>query len=79
VLGVLRSADALDSRKIASPRLVFAMAGRSRLNVTCYLESDLNKARKIYSRKKKFRLMEQTLGCEVQVSIAHADQLAMVA
>ena len=84
VLGMLRCADGLDSRSLESPRLVFALldggrAPRHTLRVTCYLQTDSDKARRIYQRPKKFRLLEQTLGCDVKVDVASAQALRMVA
>lgn len=74
VLGLLRAADALDNRALAAkphapPRVAFALSrpgGRApTLRVTCHLEHDSAKARKVYGRRKKFRLLEDLLGCEV--------------
>jgi Ppx/GppA phosphatase family protein len=94
LLALLRAADALDSRSLESPRLVFALlpaparaaagAGnggraRPRLRVTCYLETDSAKARRVYERRKKFRLLEDVLGCRVEVEIVTAQALRMVA
>jgi exopolyphosphatase/pppGpp-phosphohydrolase len=93
VLALLRAADALDSRSLESPRLVFAWvagrprvagaraaaASRPRLCVTCYLQADSAKARRVYQRRKKFRLLEQVLGCQVEVEIVLAQALRMVA
>ncbi len=83
VLSLLRAADALDSRSLESPRLVFALVGRATrlptLNVTCYLETDCAKARRVYQRRKKFRLLEELLGCQVQIEVAQAAALGMVA
>jgi exopolyphosphatase/guanosine-5'-triphosphate,3'-diphosphate pyrophosphatase len=84
LLGLLRCADGLDSRSLESPRLVFALiaaegAVRPSLRVTCYLHSDSDKVRRVYQRRKKFRLLEQTLGCTVEVTVARAQGLRMVA
>src|SRR5688572_17271980 len=94
VLALLRAADALDSRSLESPRLVFAWAAASpgaaasrsrpvaatpRLGVTCYLQNDSAKARRVYQRRKKFRLLEDLLGCRVEVEIVLAQALRMVA
>jgi hypothetical protein len=49
------------------------------LRVTCYLQGDSEKARRVYQRPKKFRLLEQTLGCRVEVDVASAQALRMVA
>jgi len=83
VLSLLRAADALDSRSLESPRLVFALVGRATrlptLHVTCYLETDCAKARRVYQRRKKFRLLEELLGCQVEIEVAQAAALGMVA
>jgi exopolyphosphatase/pppGpp-phosphohydrolase len=85
VLALLRAADALDSRSVESPRLVFALAGPRpgggvrTLRVTCYLDRDSPKARRVYTRRKKFRLLEDLFGCRVEVDIAEAEALEMVA
>jgi exopolyphosphatase/guanosine-5'-triphosphate,3'-diphosphate pyrophosphatase len=81
VLALLRASDALDGRSIESPRIILALAGSRtpRLQVSCYLENDSAKARKVYGRRKKFRLLEEQLGCRVEITIAHAAALAMVA
>jgi exopolyphosphatase / guanosine-5'-triphosphate,3'-diphosphate pyrophosphatase len=77
-LALLRSADALDGRSIESPRLLFDLHDR-RLQITCCLEHDSAKARKVYSRRKKHRLLEELCGCRVEVRIATARALQMVA
>ena len=90
LLALLRAADALDSRSLESPQLVFALvpgvsrpgtmgAGRPRLLVTCYLQTDSAKARRVYERRKKFRLLEDVLGCRVELEIVQAQALRMVA
>ena len=83
VLALLRCADALDSRSLESPRLVFALtagaAGRPTLRVTCYLQSADEKVRRVYLRRKKFKLLEETLACRVEVEVALAQALRMVA
>jgi len=78
ILAFLRAADALDSRSLESPRLVFALRGR-RLMVDCYLNDDSAKARKVYSRVKKFRLLEEVLHVNVEVTLRGAEVLQMVA
>jgi exopolyphosphatase/guanosine-5'-triphosphate,3'-diphosphate pyrophosphatase len=78
VLALLRGADALDSRSLESPRLVFSLK-KKRLQVTCYLEDFSSKARRVYQRRKKFRLMEEELDCAVEVAVRSADALTLVA
>jgi exopolyphosphatase/guanosine-5'-triphosphate,3'-diphosphate pyrophosphatase len=85
LLAVLRSADALDSRSVEPAQLVFALGGlklstgHTPLRVTCYLESDCAKARKVYRRRKKFRLLEELLDVRVDVEIDRAEGLRLVA
>ena len=61
-----------------SPRLVFGMK-KKRLKVTCYLEQICPKTRRVYERRKKFRLLEQELGCTIEVDVRSADALKQVA
>lgn len=78
ILALLRAADALDSRVLESPRLLFALLGRE-LRITCYLDSDSPRAQKVYSRRKKFRLLEELLDLRVDLRLAQAQGLQMVA
>jgi exopolyphosphatase/pppGpp-phosphohydrolase len=78
ILALLRAADALDSRSKESPRLVFGLK-KKRLRVTCYLEESCPKTRRVYERRKKFRLLEEELGCTVEVDVRSADALKLVA
>jgi exopolyphosphatase/guanosine-5'-triphosphate,3'-diphosphate pyrophosphatase len=78
LLALLRAADSLDSRTIQSPRLVFAMRDR-RLHIACYLDEDTSRARKVYGRRKKLRLLEELLECRVELHIVQAQLLQMVA
>jgi exopolyphosphatase/guanosine-5'-triphosphate,3'-diphosphate pyrophosphatase len=78
LLALLRAADSLDSRTVESPRLVFAMRDR-RLHIACYLNEESPKARKVFGRRKKFRLLEDLLECRVELHIFQAEALQMVA
>jgi exopolyphosphatase/pppGpp-phosphohydrolase len=78
VLSLLRAADALDSRSLESPRLLFSLK-KKRVQVICYLEDFSAKARRVYQRRKKFRLMGEELGCAVEVDVRSADALTLVA
>jgi hypothetical protein len=77
-LGLLRAADALDSRCLDSPRLLFACDGRH-LQIHCYLEHDSAKARKVFTRKKKYRLLESLLDCHIEVVLSFASAIRRVA
>ena len=78
LLAILRTADALDSRSLESPRLVFGLRKR-RLKVDCYLEDPTGKVRRVYERRRKFRLMEEELGVAVEVEVRAAETLRLVA
>jgi exopolyphosphatase / guanosine-5'-triphosphate,3'-diphosphate pyrophosphatase len=78
LLALLRAADALDSRSALVPRLVLAMRGK-RIAVTCYLDKDCPRARRIYRRRKKHRLLEDTLGCRIDVEVQLAEAVCAVA
>ena len=87
LLALLRTSDALDCRSLKPGRLVFALVapanpragGRTLLRATCYLEHDCPKAWRVYGRRKKFRLLEDLLGVRMEVDIARAAALRMVA
>ncbi len=78
ILALLRAADALDGRVVQSPQLVFALIGQT-LKVTCYLNEECPKARRVYGRRKKFRLLEEVLGIVVDINVTHAEALELVA
>ncbi|HEY7090391.1 MAG TPA: HD domain-containing protein [Tepidisphaeraceae bacterium] len=77
VLAILRTADSLDNRNMTPPRIVVALKGR-KLQVTCFIEEDTAKARRVLTRRKKFRLMEDLLDCKVEVEIKRAEAVQAV-
>lgn len=78
VLALLRAADALDSRSLESPRLVFGLK-KKRVKVTAYLEEYSERTRRVYLRRKKFRMMEEELGLEVAVDVKDVEGAKLVA
>jgi exopolyphosphatase/guanosine-5'-triphosphate,3'-diphosphate pyrophosphatase len=78
LLAFLRAADALDNRGQASPILSFSRRG-SRIRIVCRLREDTAKARRIFSRRKKFRLLEEMLDCRIEVIVMAARRLSAVA
>jgi exopolyphosphatase / guanosine-5'-triphosphate,3'-diphosphate pyrophosphatase len=72
VLGLLRAADTLDSRSIEAPRLLM-MRRENRLHIGCYLRQADPRAFRAFCRPKKYRLLEQTLGCDVDVEVHFGD------
>ncbi|HEX8322825.1 MAG TPA: HD domain-containing protein [Tepidisphaeraceae bacterium] len=71
VLALLRAADALDHRRQPATRLVLSMVDR-RLSVRCVIDGDVPNARRVYTRRKKYRLLESFLGHPVRVGVEAA-------
>jgi exopolyphosphatase/pppGpp-phosphohydrolase len=69
ILAILRAADALDNRQMEPPRLEFAACGR-KLTVDIELPEMTAKARRVFKRRKKFRLLEELLGITIDMRIA---------
>jgi exopolyphosphatase/guanosine-5'-triphosphate,3'-diphosphate pyrophosphatase len=78
LLGILRAADTLDSRRLSAPRLNFVRRGR-RIRIVCRVRDDSAAARRIFSRRKKFRLLEEMLNCRIDVVIVARRRLCAVA
>ena len=78
LIALLRAADGLDNRQLAPPRLVFAMRGR-RLQIICYLDDVSGKAKRVFRRRKKFRMLEGLLECKVDVQLEEVDCTRAVA
>lgn len=78
VLALLRAADTLDSRSIEPPRLLL-MRRDDRLQISCFLREPSPRAQKAFCRPKKFRLLEQTLRCQVQVDCHQGDARMLLA
>jgi exopolyphosphatase/pppGpp-phosphohydrolase len=78
LLAFLRAADALDSRSLPAPRLQISRRGR-RLRIVCRLRDDSTKARRAFTRRKKFRLLEKLLDCRVEVTVDVTRRLRLVA
>jgi len=78
VLGLLRASDTLDSRSIDAPRLVLMRRDRN-VQVWCFLREPDERAEKAFARRKKYRLLEQTLNCSVDVQVQTGDAHLLVA
>ncbi len=72
LLGLLRASDTLDSRSIESPR-VLLMRRENRVQICCFLREHDERAERAFCRPKKYRLMEETLDCQVQVEVQLGD------
>jgi exopolyphosphatase/guanosine-5'-triphosphate,3'-diphosphate pyrophosphatase len=68
ILAYLRAADALDSRSLPSPGVSVSLR-RGRLLITCRLREQCEKSRRVFSRRKKFKLLEEVLGCQIEVAV----------
>jgi exopolyphosphatase/pppGpp-phosphohydrolase len=72
VLALLRASDTLDSRSIEPPRLLLISRDRQ-LQIRCFLREYDERAHKTFCRRKKYRLLEETLDCTVDVQIQTGD------
>jgi exopolyphosphatase/pppGpp-phosphohydrolase len=72
VLGLLRAADTLDSRAIDPPRLLMMRRNRQ-VQVRCLIRERSTRAERAFCRPKKYRLMEETLGCSLDVDVQLGD------
>ncbi len=70
-MAFLRAADSLDNRSMESPRLAIRF-GNGRLVIKVHLAEDSAKARRIYRRRRKFKLLEELLGVSVRVETVHS-------
>jgi exopolyphosphatase/guanosine-5'-triphosphate,3'-diphosphate pyrophosphatase len=78
ILGFLRAADCLNSRSLPSPRIGVCLRGR-RVKIDCRIEEESAKARRVFTRRKKYRLLEEALDCRVDVTVECRGRLRMVA
>jgi exopolyphosphatase / guanosine-5'-triphosphate,3'-diphosphate pyrophosphatase len=78
LLSLLRAADALDSRYLDSPQIALTLRGQT-LAITCYLQDVSPKILRKLTRKKKFLLLEETLGLRVAVTVHQVTGVALVA
>ncbi len=77
VLGMLRVADALDSRSGNGARLMGTVRGRV-MTIYGYVSEASGMAERVLGKRKKFRLMEEMLECEVRVEWCSAEQMAII-
>jgi exopolyphosphatase/pppGpp-phosphohydrolase len=77
VLALLRAADSLDSRQLDAPTIALAIKGK-RLSITCFVSDDFNRARRVFKRRKKFRLLEEMTGIKVEVDVRAVERVAHV-
>jgi exopolyphosphatase/pppGpp-phosphohydrolase len=78
MLAFLRAADGLDSRWLGSPRVLMSIHRRT-IRLECYVEKDTPKIRRLFTRKKKFALLEEELGCRIEIDLAMGDSVRLVA
>lgn len=72
LLGLLRAADSLDSRSAGGAEVEFELTEKGamrKLTVSVNPRRDSAKARKALAKRKKFRLLEELLGCGVRVKL----------
>ncbi len=78
LLGLLRASDALDSRSAEAPRLILTLRDRN-LSIRGYVEGDAQSAAELFGGPKKFRLLEETLNCEVRTEWFSTEVVTLVA
>lgn len=74
ILALLRAADTLDSRNHDAPHIELQVRGR-KLGILCHFDGGLGKAKRLFKRRKKFRLLEELLDCRVLVDVRRTAQL----
>lgn len=75
LLAILRAADTLDNRQHHPPRLMMSLKG-NRLQILCHLDDHPPRARRAFTRRKKFRLLEELLDCKVEVKCVETSRAA---
>jgi exopolyphosphatase/pppGpp-phosphohydrolase len=77
VLALLRMADSLDNRQLESPHILISQRGR-KLSIACMIDSadELTRARKVFRRRKKLRLLEELLDITIDVEVRSAALVA---
>lgn len=68
VLAILRAADSLDGRQHDEPQVRLKLRD-GKLKIRCHLATECRRARKFFSRRKKFRLLEELLGIKVDLAV----------
>lgn len=68
VLALLRACDALDGRQHQPPHVRLKLQDR-KLKVRCHLPTDCRRAKKFFSRRKKFGLLEELMGVKVDLGV----------
>lgn len=69
LLALLRAADALDSRVDGHVHVGLRVRGE-RVEIVAECGDDRERARRAVTRRKKYRLLEECLGCRVRVRVA---------
>jgi exopolyphosphatase/guanosine-5'-triphosphate,3'-diphosphate pyrophosphatase len=75
LLGLLRAADGLDSRRISASAIVIKRK-RLRLRIECSVSPcEMIKAQKAFMRRRKFKLLERSLNLEISVRVREAREI----
>jgi len=74
ILGFLRAADALDSRKVRPSTIIIKRSGR-KLRIGCFVREDCREARRRLGGRGKFELLGAELGLRVKLRIERAMEL----
>ena len=68
ILALLRTADGLDNRQLPPLELTFRLDD-NRLRIEACASGDVRRARQVFTRRKKFRMLEQCLGQDIEVDV----------
>jgi exopolyphosphatase/pppGpp-phosphohydrolase len=72
LLAILRAADTLDNRRLPQPTLILRLKGR-RLRIKCLVDTQCRRARRVFQRRRKFKMLKRLLGVRVKVQVKRAD------
>ncbi|MGE5610723.1 MAG: HD domain-containing protein [Bacillota bacterium] len=72
LLAILRAADTLDNRRLQQPTLILRLKGR-RLRIKCWVDGQWRRARRVFQRRRKFKMLRQMLNVRVKVQVKRAD------
>ena len=75
LLGLLRAADALDSRRLSHPALAIRLRG-SDLRIRCHIHGQWRRAQQAFRKRRKFTLLRLALGLRVKLQLRRVDEPA---
>jgi hypothetical protein len=71
LLGMLRAADGLDSRRVSADAIIAKRRGR-KLRISCLVNNKIDDARACFQRRRKFKLLAKMVKLRVMVRVEQA-------